>query len=85
LTPEKKEALYRRYLFCNFLNSFRKLFSFPNYDNPQMYSFFSWGDEVYHNFMMDIMRTLEPRQEDPNTYLFKELEDVNEVLFFNKG
>jgi hypothetical protein len=50
-----------------------------------MYSFFSWNDEVYHNFMMDILRTLEPRQEDPNTYLFKELDDVNEVLFFNKG
>jgi len=77
--------LYRRYLFFGFLNSFRKLFSLPNYDNPQMYSFFSWSDEVYHNFMMDILRTLEPRQENANTYLFKELEDVNEVIFFNKG
>lgn len=32
-----------------------------------------------------MMRSLEPRQEPPNTMLFHELEDVNEVIFINKG
>ena len=31
------------------------------------------------------MRALEPREEYAGEILFKELEDVNEVLFFNKG
>lgn len=35
--------------------------------------------------MMDIMGSLEPRREEPKTYLFKELDDVNEIIFFNKG
>lgn len=35
--------------------------------------------------MMHLMRALEPRQEDADHVLLKELEEVNEVLFFNKG
>ena len=32
-----------------------------------------------------MMRALEPRYEDGQQILIKELEEVNEVLFFNKG
>lgn len=85
LNSETKEELYRNFLFFGFLKSFSRSFSFPNWDNPRAYSFYTWSDQVYHSFMMEIMRSLEPRQEDPNELLFKELEEVNEVLFFNKG
>jgi len=35
--------------------------------------------------MMEVLSSLEPRYEDADCYLFKELEEVNEVIFFNKG
>ena len=35
--------------------------------------------------MMDVMKKLEPRQEEPDVILFKELDEVNEVLFFYDG
>lgn len=35
--------------------------------------------------MLDILTHLEPRQELPNTIILNELDEVNEVIFFNKG
>lgn len=77
--------MYRKFLFSGFLKSFSRSFSFPNWDNPNPCSFYTWNDRVYHSFMMSIMRSLEPRQEEAGEVLFKELEAVDEVLFFTKG
>jgi len=35
--------------------------------------------------MMEILRSLEPIEENENYYLLQELEEVNQVLFFNSG
>jgi len=35
--------------------------------------------------MLDLLQSLEPRQEERDTILFNELEDIDEVLFFTKG
>ena len=39
----------------------------------------------YRSFMMDMLRNLEPRQLQANQILFKELDDINEILFVQKG
>ena len=44
LTQEAKEELYREFLFSGFLRAFSRSFSFPNWDNPNAYSFYTWND-----------------------------------------
>jgi len=35
--------------------------------------------------MMDLMRLLEPRHDQNDSILFRELEDVNEIIFYTHG
>lgn len=35
--------------------------------------------------MLSILQNLEPRREEKNVTLIRELDEFNEVLFFNKG
>ena len=49
------------------------------------YNFYSWEDQKYRDFITDMIMCLEPRMEYSNTVIILELEEFNEVLFFNKG
>jgi hypothetical protein len=35
--------------------------------------------------MIDLLMSLEPRREDPHTVLLEELDEVNEIIFFETG
>lgn len=48
-------------------------------------SFYSWEDQAYRNFMIDLLAFLEPRKEMKNVVLVDELDEFNEVLFFTTG
>jgi len=85
LTTECQSNLYRFFLFDKFLKSYQNLFSFPNWDSPYQHSYYSWENYIYQQFMMQILRSLEPRRELGDTILFKELEDIDEVIFFPRG
>ena len=85
LTENVQEDLYCTFLFKDFLRAFRRTFVFPNWDNKNLNSFYTWKDAAYRNFMMELMYALEPREEEAHVLLFNELEEVNEVLFFVKG
>lgn len=53
--------------------------------SPHQHSYFSWNDQLYSDFMMDFLLNLEPRNEEPLTKIYSELDEINEVIFFNKG
>ena len=80
-----QEDIYINYLFDDFIKTHRRTFSFPNWDNNMQNIFYTWNDQVYKNFMMDILFSLEPRIELANKILFDELEEMNEVLFIDNG
>lgn len=79
-------------MFKNFIRNFKKFFDFPkesvNKDNEQnkiFYSFYTWSDNQYQNFMIDILRKLEPRKFAEREYINYELDEVNEIIFIEKG
>ena len=47
--------------------------------------FFTWLDKPYSKFIMRMLAFLEPRFEPKNTILLDEMEEVQEILFINKG
>ena len=77
--------IYKDFLFTDFLETFKKTFDFPKLDNPNLNAFYSWQDFEYKEFMIDILQSLEPRCEEKNSILINELDEQNEVLFFNNG
>ena len=61
------------------------MFSFRNEDSRDQPSFYTWENQLYRNFMMGLLSVLEPRKEFANIIIYNELDEVNEVIFFNKG
>ena len=47
--------------------------------------YYDWDDEVYRNFMLDIFQNMEPFFEHKHKYIHRELADVGEVFFLQKG
>jgi len=53
--------------------------------NRNYNDFYTWEDQVYREFMLQILMNLEPRHELAGATLFEELEEINEVLFISRG
>jgi hypothetical protein len=85
LPSEVQTKIYQDFLFSDFLETFKQTFAFPKRENPNLHAFYSWHDFEYKNFMIDILQALEPRCENSNEILINELDEQNEVLFFNNG
>jgi len=72
--------------------NFKKFFDFPK-ENPNKtdedikidYSFYTWNDVQYQNFMIEILKSLEPRIFAPREIIYVELDEVNEILFIESG
>ena len=76
-----RTQLMRDYYFGHFLEVFKTTFII---ENPQG-QIYTWKDDEYIEFMMQFLRDLDPRHELANSLIFDELDDINEVLFIQKG
>ena len=73
------------FLFKDFLEDYSKTFCFENELSFAQPSFFTWEDHSYQIFMQALLSKLEPRFEQAHTVLFNELDEVDEVCFYNQG
>lgn len=48
-------------------------------------AYYTWNDQQYREFMLQVLTHLEPRFEKKHTILIDELDEINEILFFSKG
>ena len=85
IPEEVQDEIYYKFLHQKFLRDFEKYFTFEKTFTGLRLNFFSWKDQMYRDFMTDILTSLEPRREENGTILYTELDDFVEVLFFNKG
>ena len=69
--------MYTEFLYHEFLYTFRFVFRVPKPNGLYYY----WDDQIYAQFMIALMRNLEPRHEEKNTILYNELEEIHEILF----
>ena len=83
LPEDVQKLIYIEFLFRDFLKDYAKTFSFENVLNPNQPSFFTWEDHCYRVFMQAFLSKLEPRKERPGTMILNELDEVDEVIFFN--
>ena len=81
---EVQDKLYYEFLFTEFMKDYWKNFRFEK-SSKLRYCFYSWDDQYYRDFMVTLLRNLEPRREESEVILFHELDDVTEILFMNKG
>ena len=82
-----QNKIYSEFLFRDFLSIFRDTFKIPKPDaNGNLTKKqFTWEDQSYRQFMLEILTHLEPRFEAKGTVLFEELEEISEVIFVSKG
>ena len=57
------------------MKSFDHLFSFRNWSVKHKYAFYNWDNQDYVAFMLDILKRLYPRFEEPNQILWNELDE----------
>lgn len=55
------------------------------YQKDASYPYYSCQDSLYQNFMVDILRTLEPRFFKAKAMIYNELDEVNELYFIQRG
>ena len=48
-------------------------------------TFYTWMDDEYRDFMIYVIRHLEPFQEKKHTILAHELDEFNEIMFVDNG
>lgn len=56
-----------------------------NYLVTEMNHYYTWIDETYRNFMLQLISYLEPKREAKHTILINELDEFNMVEFVHKG
>lgn len=91
LPEEYQDEIYHKFLFSNFLKSFRYTFMIPK--DPEehkimkhyYHDFYTWEDQEFRGFMIDFLTYLVPRFEEPGTILIDELESVEEIIFIEHG
>jgi hypothetical protein len=83
LPDEVIDAIYLRFLFGPFMKVYTPIFEFKK--NSNLHSRYVWDDPPYRSFMLAILKNLEPRREEANSFLFEELDEFNEVIFFMSG
>ena len=79
-----KIDIFKNYLFRSFINTFRNFFEIPKNLNQQ-HSYFKWSDEIYAEFMISLMKCLEPRIYKEGEIIHEELSQVQECLFVLQG
>ena len=83
--PEQiKTKVFKDFLFSEFIYKFNKLFEIRMNKNLQ-HSYFKWSHTPYQNFMIAILKKLEPRRIKDNTLIYEELSEVLETTFVMKG
>ncbi|TNV72556.1 hypothetical protein FGO68_gene14318 [Halteria grandinella] len=90
LPKEIRINIYKNFLFAELLYKFKGYFNIPR--NPQerigskkWSKYYTWGDKVYSSFMIKLLQHLEPRQFKKKDVIFRDLEEVDEILFVVKG
>jgi hypothetical protein len=91
LPLEVQDRLFTGFIFNDFLQAFRAFFRvekkslnssiFTIHDDLTFRKYFTWNDNVYRDFMYNILGKLEPINIMRGGKIFNELEEVNEVTF----
>lgn len=72
LNQDAQVILYTTFLFPKFLRKFSRTFQIANTKNGNKNSYYSFYDQVYREFLMEIMQNLEPIQIEKNSVIFAE-------------
>jgi len=96
LPKEIRVAIYKDFLFHNFLYKFKFFFTIRKNDLMQniivksimrkkSLGTYEWTDRHYCSFMIRFLSCLEPRQYQKDEIILRDLEEVEEILFVIKG
>jgi len=88
LPPDTQQKLYSEFLFKRFIANFKPFFEFtrePPARSKRRFTFYSWKDAHYQNFMIEMLKQLEPVQIPSRETIHYELDEVNEILFIERG
>ena len=62
-----RESIYKNFLFSKFLKKFKRTFEISNMIINNQNSFYTWSNQVYRDFMIEILQALEPIRIKKNT------------------
>ena len=79
------DAVYKNFLFTDFLDHYKKLFQYPKADSPNAHAFYTWEDVEYRTLMFGILNNLEPIRYESKEIIFDELDEYSAVIFLMKN
>ena len=80
-------------MFKQFLETFKDTFNIPKDPilgdqigiSSNVNDFYTWDNSNYREFMNLILRSLEPLRMKAGQVIFRELQEIEEVIFVHKG
>jgi hypothetical protein len=82
LPKQTRNEIKVRYLHKHFINGFQNFFRIYSCRHLRFYTF---HDEKFLNFMIEVLDFLEPRFVAKKTIIVNEAEEQNEIFFVEKG
>lgn len=84
LPPYIKTEIFKNFLFRLFIKTFKKMFEIRK-NKKILHSYYKWHDDVYSEFMIQMMKYLEPRKYHEGELIYQELQEVLEITFVMTG
>ena len=72
LPNDIQQEIFKNFLFRPFINAFKRLFVIRK-NLKYKHSYYKWTDDQYSEFMILLMKTLEPRRYCEKTIIYEEL------------
>ena len=72
LPNEIKCQIFKNFLFNRFVRMFRQYFQLPK-NKQQMHSYWKWSDDIYCDFMISMLKSLNPRFYHEGDIIYEEL------------
>jgi hypothetical protein len=82
LPNDVQDRIYNNFMFHRFLNVFLGFFKVPIGQSQTLYK---WDNPVYREFMLKLLRGMQPRKYSNGEIIFNQLAEVGEVIFVEHG
>lgn len=77
--------LIRDYLLNDFFKKFHRYFHIQRSWSRSMKAFYTWDDDIYCNFILQIVHALKPRYCESGQLVISQQNGIEEAIFIMKG
>ena len=80
-----QDRILNKFMYGKFLKKFENIFQIEMDKSTSNHSCYTWDNYNYRSFMIALLHGLQPRKYDKGELIYTQLEEINEVIFVERG